>query len=194
MAEADFDSRNVLQLLQDRRSCATFAPSVVDLQSVQKIALAAGFTPSEQDLQPWRIHVARGASLSGVCSAMLHSNVEKVRQAGVALIFSGDTSAIDDRAAAAKFYATRSRRDFVVRNVSMYLMAFMLVSESYGYATRPMAGFDEALLAEVCGFGPTQFPVAVLLIGAADPYRKPPPRSMRLSYRELITDLGDQVL
>lgn len=190
MADAKQDDRPVVQALKDRRSCISFRPYLVGLDEICSIAEVAGLTPSEQDLQPWRVHVAQGAALDRVCSALLDSNVPKARAAGTALVFSGDTATVDDSPIAARFYENRSRRDFVVRNVSMYLMAFMLVAESRGLATRPMAGFDEEALSAVCGFAPTQFPVAVLLIGASDG-RRPEQRSARLDPAVTVVPLGD---
>ena len=191
-AEATQDNRTLVQVLADRRSCVSFLPYLVEVEEIRSIAEAAGLTPSEQDLQPWRVHVAQGAALDRVCSTLLDSNVPKARAAGTALVFSGDTATVDDSPIAARFYEKRSRRDFVIRNVSMYLMAFMLVAESRGFATRPMAGFDEDALSSVCGFAPTQFPVAVLLIGASDGPR-PDQRGNRLDPAMVVVRLGDEV-
>ncbi len=190
MAHVTQDDRPVAQALEDRRSCAGFRPFLVGLDEICSIAEVAGLAPSELDLQPWRVHVAQGSALDRVCSALLESNVAKARAAGTALVLSGDTATVDDSPVAARFYENRSRRDFVLRNVSMYLMAFMLVAESRGLATRPMAGFDEEALSAVCGFAPTQFPVAVLLIGASDG-RRPDRRGRRLDPAVMVVRLVD---
>lgn len=184
------DDRPVVQTLENRRSCVGFRPSLVTLDEICSMAVVAGLTPSEMDLQPWRIHVAQGEALDRVCSALLESNVPKARAAGTALVLSGDTATVDDSPVAARFYENRSRRDFVLRNVSMYLMAFMLVAESRGLATRPMAGFDEDVLSAVCGFAPTQFPVAVLLVGQSDG-RRPEQRGPRLDPAVMVLRLDD---
>lgn len=176
------DSTHTMSLAEtilSRRSWLGFGTDLVSVDEVIRIADLARFTPSEQNLQPWRLVVAQGEALERMIPALLGANVAKAREAGTLVVFAGDQGVIDDSAVASVFYETRCRRDFVFRNTALFLMTFMLAAQASGYVSRPLAGFDESALAAACGLADNEIPVAVMLLAPSPTTDHPEPQPAR---------------
>lgn len=165
------DERTVFEHFRDqvttRRSCLDFTGEEVPHNVVLELLDLAVCAPSETNLQPWRFITATGAAVDKVISAFIPPNQPKVRAAGNVVLVYADVAAIETNEKAAAFYRMgfTTPRDFAIRNASLAAMQFMLAAHVRGLATRPMAGYDPAVLDELLDIPGTWVSVMSIILG-----------------------------
>ena len=70
------------QLLRERRSVRAFQPRPVERALIERLLAEAALAPSGANLQPWRVHVLRGAALQQVVqrAQAIHHDPEQAAQ------------------------------------------------------------------------------------------------------------------
>ena len=178
------------ELNESRRSWLGYTGEVVAQELVRDIVAEAALAPSGSNLQPWRIVVAGPDQLDRFGDG-LGSNLEKVRDAGTLLVVFGDPNAVEEKDGSKDFYdgGKTSRRDFAVRNASLFAMNLMLSAWSHGVATRPMIGFEPFLVREAAKAPRHWIPVVAMSAGYPDPDAEQGPRR-RLDVDDVLTFLS----
>jgi len=200
-------------LFEDRRSVGDFDPARPLSESLlREIVRLAAFSPSANNLQPWRLVAVRTDEAKQRLYAVANRQ-PRILQAPVTLIVvadsegygaqnpsweelvernGGDRSKVDRMVAhtAARYGASpETRTKFAHKNSSLFAMCLMLAAKSLGLDSHPMDGFDVDGVSREFALRPGEQPSVLIALGYHDERKPLAPRRRRRTYEELVEEV-----
>lgn len=180
----------MLETIKNRRSVHHFIPhKKISKSDIEKLIKITSFSPSGYNAQPWEFLVIQDKKRMKDIQKIAFDQ-KHVSQASAVIIILGDTN-IGRNAekilkdwvkygyctkeevpaymnALCKKRSETKRREMAIRNCSMAAMNLLLVAEDIGFATCPMMGFNQPMLAEYLKLPEDIIPILMVAIGYED--------------------------
>jgi nitroreductase len=164
------NSKEVLQLMKDRRSIRNFKPDMIKDEEIEMILEAARWTQSASNRQPWRFIVIKNKDiLTKLKSAARFGNF--VAQAPVAIAI------IADKKRSPKWY---------IHDTSMLAHQMCLMAWSLDIGTCWIGSMDRDKAALILGIGKNEYVTTILPFGYFQ--NKPSPTS-RKDLKNMVTTI-----
>ncbi len=144
------------RLIAERKSLRAFADRPVEREKVERMLLAARWSPSCANRQPWRyVVVAKESPSRAALEGALDPGNAWAARAPVLIVSASRRS--DG--------STVESRDYFLHDTGLATMALLHRAVDQGLLAHPMAGWKEEAVRAALGIPPDVLPVAVIAVG-----------------------------
>jgi len=148
----------LINLVQDLRSCEDFLPRPISWEQVTRILDAGRLSLSTGNLQNWKfILIIDNDQKYDVAKACFEHY--EISLASAHIVVCGEPEKAE------RYYGSRGKKLYTVQNCSMALNSMVLQAQELGLASRWVAAFDEEELCSLLNIPSNIRPQAVLAIG-----------------------------